>query len=747
MSIGFGLERLGLLTLRYPRIVAALVIAFTALCVAQTPRVSVDGDLMRVFNASGEHFERYEDLTATFGTFEDDAYVLVTTDRLTDPDVIEELRFLAFELELNDYAVGTLSPFSLRKPAGDDQTVPAVPENMSSPEEVRQVLTELRQTDPIMQNLIVEDLSGMVMIMFPNNELTSAPGGTQAMIASLRELVALYDSDDVRVELTGPPIWTSEMLDASMADQTKFSIFGFLIGAVIALLTLRNIWAALIATVAPGLAVLWVIGTVMLLFGSFTFLTIIVTTLVLVLSFADSMYFTFSWIRLWNEGMDPREALRQAIIRVLPAAALTSLTTMVSFATLTVVQGQGIEEFGLSGMVSVGMAYVCVATFSPLIMLLAIRLGFVPPRKLSVAVTAPIPPARMLVNSGAKALAIGGLIAAVAMLYPHFQLQPRFSFEDFLPRDSAALQTAESIDSGVGGVAPVYVRVPLEGNDPNLTDADFERVRQVHEILEASVGEGKVISGASLFTYSDAGFSREQIFDAVGPFLRQRFVTDDGSQALVTGFLPTIIDSNELRRIVNDTDAALAEAGIAAETSGYRLMTTFASTDIIEALRNSLMGAIVLNIFLISLAFRSWKIGLVSLVPNVLPILGTELYLYFSGTGLQITTVIALTIAFGIALDDTIHYLSTYVRHRRNGESNKEAVDAALVRVGPAIVATTMILCAGVSVVAFSALPQVAIFGTLVVITLLWAVFADLLILPSLLIAGGRFFDSLGEQK
>lgn len=747
-SIGFGLENVGYLTLKFPRIVAIVAVLFTVLCAAQLTRVSVDGDLMRVFSDSGEHFDRYEKLTETFGTFEDDVYVLVNSPRLTDPAMVERMRELAFDLELSDYAVGTMTPFTLRKPTGDGGTLPAVPEDMTSPDEVAAVLTDLRNNDPLMRNLIVEDLSGVVMILFPNNELTKAPGGMKAMIASLRELVAQYNDTDLQVELTGPPIWSTELLESTVADQAIFSIVGFIIGAAISLLTLRSFWGAVLATFTPAIAVLWVIGAVMLIFGSFSFLTNIVVTLVLVVAFAESMYFTFTWLRLWNDGLDANTAIDEAVARVLPAAALTSLTTMVSFGTLIFTHGRGIEEFGWSGVLGVAMAFLTFATIMPLTMKLAVRLGYKPPRRMSIAVTAPIPAARYVTGRFPRLLAIAAIAAAVLLLIPHFILEPRFSFEDYLPKDSQALATAESIDDGVGGVAPIYIRVPLNDNDPNLTDADFERVDTVHKIAERTVGQGKVISGASMFNYADAGFSREEIFNAVGPFLKQRFVTDAGDQALVTAFLPTIMDSVALRTVVDTIDAEIAEAGIeGAEVAGYRLMTTFASTDIINSIRSSLMAAIIINIFLIGLAFRSWRLGLVSVVPNLLPILGTELYLYVSGSGLQLTTVIALTVAFGIAVDDTIHYLSTYVRQRQAGLGNVQANDLALERIGPALVATTLILCAGTSVVMFSALPPVALFGTLTVITLFVALIGDLVVLPSLLIAGGRFFDPLGGNK
>ncbi len=747
MSIGFGFERLGILALKYPKVMGLAVIAFTLLCVSVLPRASVDGDLLRVYRNSGEMYDRYMKLTNTFGTFDNDVYILVHSDNMTDPKVLETLRDLAFDLELSSYAVGTLSPFSLRKPAADNVTEPAVTEGMTSRDQVVRTLTELRATDPIMRNLIVEDLTGMVMIMFPDQ--TKAKGaGEKAMIAELTDLVNYYNSDEITVELTGAPIWKVEMLDASVQDQIKFSIYGTVIGFLTALISFRSFWGAVLATLTPFVSVIWVAGVVIMLFGSFTFLTNIVTTLVLVIAFAESMFFCFSWMRLWRDGLEPDEAVRQTVLRVSPACALTSITTIIAFASLGFTQGQGIEEFALSGVLAVIVAYVTLVTFLPLALKTAIRLGFKSPRAPSAVLTAPIPLIRSLVWKWKKPLALFGIVACVALFYPHLQLKPQFSFQDFLPADSSSLDVASQIDQGVGGVSPIYITVPLAQGVESVGDADFEKIQKVHNILEANIGQGKVISAASFGHYADSGFTREQIFNAVGPFLKRRFVTDDGTYALVTGFLPTIVESDALRDFVETTDQQLRDAGLGdAQLSGFRVLTSFASMDMIRSMQQGLTLAVFISIFIIGLAFRSWKVALASFIPNLLPILGTEFYLWTSGAGLQLTTVIALTIAFGIAVDDTIHFLANYRRARNEGFAHAEAVDRALERVGPALIATTLILCAGTFIVIFSALPQVALFGTLTVLTLLLALAGDLIILPSVLIAGGRLFDSLGGLK
>ena len=747
-SIGFGLEYIGLTTLRYPRAVAVAVLAFSILCFTQIPKANVDGDLLRVYAHSGQHYDAYQHLADTFGTFENDIYLLVTSPTLTDPATLETIRELAFDLELNEFAVGTMSPFTLRKPDGAGGSVPAVPEGMTDFAQVALALTDLQQNDPMMRNLITPDLSGVVLIMFPNQELVKGEG-TKAMIASLRDTIAPYQSDNISIELTGPPVWTSEMLNAAVDDQVKFTVWGFGLGAIIALLALRSLTGALLVAATPFLAVMWSMGIILWWFGSFSFLTIIVTTLVLVISFAEAMFFVFNWLAYWRDGMEPNKAVDATVKLVGPASALTMLTTFVSFASLSLTPGQGIREFSIAGSIGTFLLFVCLMTFLPLLLKLAIRLGFKPPKRSSLVLTAPLPLAWFFASRFGRPLSIIAIVVTVLLLIPYALIKPHFSFEDFVAKDSTALTAAAEIDDGVGGVAPLYIRVPLVENDPNVGPKDFETIKTVHDILERHLGDNKVISAASMTNYTETGFTREEVFDAVGPFMRRRFVTDDGSQGLVTGFMPTIIESDALKQLVDDVNREMEAAGVVgAEIGGFRILTTFATDQIVTGLQLDLTVSVLVNLALIGFAFQSFRVALASAIPNLFPVLGTEAWLYFTGQGLQLTTVIALTIAFGIAVDDTVHFLSHYLHSRREeGRPHMEAVKHTLDRIGGAIVATTIILCSGVVIVTFSELPQVALFGTLFVSTLAFAVVGDLFILPALLAAGGKFFEPLAKIR
>ncbi|MBN9361225.1 MULTISPECIES: MMPL family transporter [unclassified Devosia] len=745
-SIGFGLEVLGHLTLKQPRVIAVFVLLMTVFCATQVPRASVDGDMLRVFAHSGEEYDNYEHLANTFGTFENDIYLLVNSPDLTNPATIETIRAMALDLSNSEYVTGTMSAFTLRKPGPDGTTLPAVPEGLGSPEEVKTALTELYQNDPMMRNLINPDLSGVVIIVFPDPEMTKG-GGTKQMIASLRDVVKDYEGTDVQVELTGPPIWTSEMLSAAVGDQIKFTIYGFALGSLIALLSLRSFWGAVLVAATPFIAILWVMGLIVFLFGSFSFLTIIVTTIVLVIAFAESLFFIFNWLAYWREGMDPYKAVDETVRVVGPASALTMLTTLVSFASLSLTAGQGIQEFSQAGVLASLTNFICLMTFLPLVLKLAVRLGFKAPKP-SFAITAPIPLAWFMARKFGRPIAALAIVGTGLLLIPYFLIQPHFSFEDFMAKGSTALTAAEQIDQGVGGVAPLYVSIPLKEGVSDVGDEDYKTIKLVHDIVEKHLGANKVISAAAFTHYADSGFTREQIFNAVGD-LKRRFVSDDGMHALITGFMPTIIDSEELVKLKEGIQADVKAAGIeGAEVGGFRVMTTYATDNIVRGLQLDLTISVIVNLFLIGWAFRSLRVAVATAIPNLFPILGTEAYLWWSGAGLQLTTVLSLTIAFGIAVDDTTHFLSHYLHARREeGRSHMDAIHHTMERIGGAIIAATLILCSGTAIVMFSELPQVALFGTLFVITLGFAVIGDVFILPALLVAGGRFFHPLGGVK
>jgi len=147
------------------------------------------------------------------------------------------------------------------------------------------------------------------------------------------------------------------------------------------------------------------------------------------------------------------------------------------------------------------------------------------------------------------------------------------------------------------------------------------------------------------------------------------------------------------------------------------------------------MIAIVVVILLIGFAFRSAQISALSVVPNLFPIVTAGTVIYLTGGGLEYASVISLTVAFGIAVDDTIHFLNRLRFETDRQPSLDDAVYQTIAKIGPVLVLTTIVLVVGLAVTIFSDLPAMRKFGELFISTLAAALVGDVLILPAIVLS------------
>lgn len=167
---------------------------------------------------------------------------------------------------------------------------------------------------------------------------------------------------------------------------------------------------------------------------------------------------------------------------------------------------------------------------------------------------------------------------------------------------------------------------------------------------------------------------------------------------------------------------------------GLPVVMRYESVAIVNQLRWGLLIACIASVFIIATAFRRLSFLPLLLIPNVLPLLvaGASVHI-LNGGALTPAAVLALTIAFGIAVDDTIHFVLRFKQHRDSGSSMDQAPSGALHQSGRPIVVTTLLLCAGMLVTVTSVFEPVRLFGQLLMITFVTALIADLLLLPALL--------------
>ena len=217
--------------------------------------------------------------------------------------------------------------------------------------------------------------------------------------------------------------------------------------------------------------------------------------------------------------------------------------------------------------------------------------------------------------------------------------------------------------------------------------------------------------------------------------LLTRFQGTDGTRFALPLIGRLDVDWTATLAAADAAATALTAAGVQDFTiTGYSLMSATELPLVVSELRLAFYIAVGLVTVLAGVLMRSARLAAISLIPNLIPVLGVEAWLALSGKPLTITGAIAFTIAFGIAVDDTIHLMNRVRVARRPGAPiDRAVIEDALRTTAAPVITTTLILLAGFALTAFSMLPSVALFGQLTAAAMLLAVIADLFLFPGLL--------------
>jgi len=516
----------------------------------------------------------------------------------------------------------------------------------------------------------------------------------------------------------------------------------------------RRFKLVVITSLCPAVAVLWAMG--LLGWADLrlnTFINVI-PPLVMVISFTDAMHMVFSIRRRLAQGDDRFAAARHAILTVGPACVLTSITTSIAFASLTLTDSGMIRTFGIAAALATLLAFITVIVLLPILVILLFRdeKEFL---RTETSRHKAITWLETLCNNFAcwlrtryRTVAVTGLSLFVIFTALHFQLEPRYRLSDQVPDNKQSIATSERLDVKLTGAHPVHIMLEWsEGKkvtDPKIVEA----LAGAHALIEKQSGVGNVWSVETLRRWLiDAGETQPgalaDYLDKLPAHLVQRFVAKDAPSALVTGRLPNL-DAEDTVPVLKKLDASLSDLRVqypevSFTVTGLSAVSALRSSEMIRQLNRGLIFAIVVVIGVIGIAFRSLRILLLAILPNLFPIVAAGSLLFLTGGGLEYASVIALTVAFGIAVDDTIHFLNRLRIETSRTAKLQDGVAETISRIGPVLVLTTLVLIAGLSATVISDLPSMRLFGKLFMATLGAALIGDLLILPAVILTARKF--------
>jgi predicted RND superfamily exporter protein len=748
-ALTFGLERGGLIGLKFPAVTAALVMLLSALAAWGIVGLKVDDSLSELFRTDTEEFRRYAEIDRRFPSSEYDVLVVVEGKDLLKKPQLEAFRSAIIDLQLLPGVDGLVSMLSARgKPDATGYAPPIVPDQLPEGPAYDEIIKSLRQNEIVAGKFLSPDGElALAVLALDRKEVGEA--GAKEVIGHIRSTVADQVAPlGLKVHLTGAPVMQLEIRNAVERDQLVYNGLGLLFGATIAVIFFRRVSLMMIAALPPVLAVLWSLGLLGWLGFRLNLFLNVMTPLVMVMGFADSMQMV-SAIRIrLRDGDSKNQAVRFAVRVVGPACVLAHGTALLSFIALLFSQSGLIRTFGMAGAIAVGISLIAVILILPLLAMLFIR-------NEAALARARAPADRLMDGLGAlvgwivdRVVARPALTTLVGFAlfavfgWAYLQLEPRYRLADQVPDREQALSATGSLDQKLTGASPVHIMIEWKTGEPLFSARPLAVIAAAHEVLEKRAGLGNVWSLESLRRWlREAGDDRiETVQKFVGilpEHLVRRFIAKEQDAVLVTGRLPDI-DSSQILPVVERIDRALdgvrqAYPEFRISVTGLPAIAARNSARMISQLNQSLPICVGFAAVLLGIAFRSVFVSLVSLLPGLFPVVTSGAILWVRGGGLEFSSVVALLVVFGLAIDALIHFFNRLRLEERVEPRPEIAIRRARVLVGPAIILTTLVLAFGLGVTVFSDLPSLRTFGFVCGTTLLASLVADLVFLPGLI--------------
>jgi len=355
--------------------------------------------------------------------------------------------------------------------------------------------------------------------------------------------------------------------------------------------------------------------------------------------------------------------------------------------------------------------------------------------------------------SGVSVLSVALAIWLYSGLTPHYRLS------DMMPLRGEARVVAEDLSASLTGIHPVQVTISWEG-DSDLTTLSSRVLPAIAEADSALRDMPFVTNVWSVEMLKSFLVAPEQLNDnsaaarallSLPKIASERVINLDKNIALVTGFTPDL-EAKEIISLKRTLEKRLREIasnrpGVSFTVTGGAILSAVGSLSVINQLHISLMLAVVIVTLVMAVAFRSLTVGVLGLIPNLFAVAATGATIHLLGWGLEYAGIIALTVAFGLAVDDTIHVFNRFRETAYTSSSISENLAVTIKSIGPVLVLTTIVLFLGICASSTSSVPPTRLFGQVFMATVVFALIGDLLMLPALIaIAEKAGFSSLPKN-
>jgi hypothetical protein len=641
--------------------------------------------------------------------------------------------------------------------------------------EIGPLIRELPATDPeavelrrralrqrlLVQNLVSADGKATAIVVELDHRANNFEQKVD-FVGALNEIRRREMRDGLRVLLTGSPVWDDAFFRYTERDTAV--MLPAMVGLVflISFVVFRRLSAALVPLSVVLLALLWTFGLMGALGMKVNIVTTMLGPLLLAVGVADSIHVLAEYYRHLMRGQTVQQAIERGVAELLMPCLFTSATTAAGMLSLRVSDLAPVKEFGSLAAVGVVFAFVISVVFVPAVLGLVrapdpdfvARQSRGPLRGLLLRLGRPTR------GSAAAVLAVSGVVTAGA-LAGLGGLQVGANPMSYFRRDDPMRQETEALDRSLGGSSSIeaLVEAPDQGlKEPRVLERldKFERwlqarhpegISSVLSVVDSLKEMNRVLHGG------DAAWDR---VPSTRPMAAQFYLLLEGEEDFESsvqedysvGRMTARVNLSAGGQIAADMETIeqklrddLNRDGLRVQFTGFVKLMSDMERYLLQSQRQSFLVAFCVVSAMMVLLLRSVRLGLFSLIPNLTPIvLGLGL-MAAAGIPLDPGTVMIGSIALGLVVDDTVHFLVRLRRHLSKGAGVPEAIERTLSETGRPIVVTSLVLASGFSVMALASFMPNIYFGVVSAVVVMAALLGDLLMLPAALLLLRRWVE------
>ena len=719
------------------------VLAVTAFCVLGLFRLDFSVDPYDEFGSSASRAAEREKFFEAFGSDYRDCILLVTAEDIFSPKAVSDTRRLSADLRDIDGIEGVYSFYDVLAATG-----PGLEDLLVETSTLRRAALE---NPMIVGQLLSEDgTTALILAQLDDTDKIFSP--QRAVIEDIRRTIGqTTEQSTLRIRLTGTPVFGEEITTISWRETVRIFLLSNIIAGFVALLLFRNIAALIVVGGTPWLGILWTLGVMGWLNVEWTMLSEAIPTMLLAIGFTDAVHLVIHMRRHAADGSTIRLGSVSAIETLTLPCALTSLTTAVGFGSLMLAGSPTVQNMGFCCSVGTIITFLAVITVVPLAG--SRRFGrWCAPKPASGNTTGlwdrfAVRLAKYPLNYP-RQIATVGIVLTVAMLLSVLKLRADTG-DDWIPPEMASYRAYESYCEAFGGGLDVHVLVEWPQNDKSSPPAELPTVLEgIHAIFIAEPETHHPISALNLLRclplpQTASVPSLDLLLLRLLPDdLSSRFVNLDHSCALASARYESQEAATNLL-VFERLERSLCELNdsykdITITLTGSLAAASEAIYALIIDLAKSLAVAALIITTVMTIAFRSIRYGIICLIPNIFPLSVICAVMAIMSRPLQPSDTVVFTICLGIAVDDTIHFVSRFRRERRICSDDSESVRRSFISVGRVLVITTIIFLIGFGTALTSEITGYRVFGGLACLGFLSALLGDLVLLPALLLCFGK---------